>query len=45
MPIIAVDLFHPPVFLRNGHVQTIPARIAPPGERCRVVFERERLES
>ena len=41
MPIIR-STFHPPIFLHNGHIQTVlPVLLR---RRCRVVFERERLE-
>lgn len=41
MPVIA-STFHPPFFLRNGHVQTILPVVVP--RWLPVVFERERLE-
>jgi predicted alpha/beta-fold hydrolase len=41
MPILA-SRFHPPAFLRNGHLQTILPVILP--RRLSVFFERERLE-
>jgi predicted alpha/beta-fold hydrolase len=41
MPILA-SRFHPPAFLRNGHLQTILPVILP--RRLSVAFKRERLE-
>jgi len=41
MPVITSS-FHPPWFLRNGHLQTLLPVLVP--RRLRVVFEHERLE-
>src|SRR6478752_6799064 len=41
MPIL-VSRFHPPAFLRNGHIQTILPVLLP--RRLSIAFERERLE-
>jgi predicted alpha/beta-fold hydrolase len=41
MPILASG-FHPPVLLRNGHIQTILPVLLP--RRLNIAFERERLE-
>jgi len=41
MPILA-SRFHPPAFLRNGHIQTILPVLLP--RRLSIAFERERLE-
>ena len=41
MPILAYR-FHPPVLLRNGHIQTILPLLLP--RRLNITFERERLE-
>ena len=41
MPIVA-SRFHPPAFLRNGHIQTILPALLP--RRLSIAFEHERLE-
>jgi uncharacterized protein len=41
MPIVT-SRFHPPAFLRNGHIQTILPALLP--RRLSIAFERERLE-
>ena len=41
MPVLA-SRFHPPAFLRNGHIQTILPVLLP--RRFSIAFERERLE-
>jgi uncharacterized protein len=41
MPILTAG-FHPPSFLRNGHIQTVLPVLLP--RRLKIAFERERLE-